>query len=180
MKKTLAIILAIVMVCSLSIAFADPTTVTSVTESNTATADVKAQVTITEAATVYSVDVSFDAFTFTYAIDNGTWDPEKHSTVGGTEGWVTENDANKDSLTVTNHSNAGITAGVVFDAGQSGVTLTFDDSSEGLATAVGTEFASAPAVTFTGTVGGTPADKTATNGTARTVGTITVTITAAA
>lgn len=176
MKKTLAIILALVMVCSLSVVFATTETVESVTaDTNKAETDVTVTATFTSAGTVYSVDVAFDPFTFDYT-GTETWDPETHSYGAPYVGsWGESNTA---TVKVTNHSNAAIVAGVAFaalDTYKDHVSMSFDKTTDSLTAATeGSDPATAaPNTTFTGTIGGSPtidiADDT-------TVGTVTVTI----
>ena len=126
-------------------------------------------------AVVYSVDIAWTDMNFTYTgAGEGTWDPETHQYSGSSEGaWTASND----SITVTNHSNAAVKATAKFeaDSGYESTTMTFGNNEATVATAVGTEVASAPSATITVTPGGTLAD-TANGGK---IGTITVTIAAA-
>lgn len=123
--------------------------------------------------TVYSVDITWDSMAFTYSEGpSPTWDPETHTSgQGGTGGWSSS--GNK--VTVTNHSNTGVTAALTYAsaAGYEGITGSFDNSTMNLATAVGTAFAEAPANTAALTLSGTLAS-TVTRPTK--IGTITVTI----
>ena len=126
-------------------------------------------------ATVYSVDITWEDMSFTYtAAGQGTWDPENHSYTGGSEAsW-----SSSKNITVTNHSNAAVTATAAFqaDTGYTDVTMTFgENNGNTIATAVGTQVGEAPSATITVTPGGTLAD-TANGGK---IGTITVTIAAA-
>ena len=104
----------------------------------------------------------------------GTWDPETHQYSGSSEGAWTASD---DSITVTNHSNAAVKATAKFeaDSGYESTTMTFGNNEATVATAVGTEVASAPSATITVTPGGTLAESA--NG--GKIGTITVSIAAA-
>lgn len=110
-------------------------------------------------AKVISVDIAWDAMSFTYTDSSlGTWDPKTHSYINGTEGGWSDN---KSSITVTNHSNDAITATFGFTAAD-GVTttgsfyasadattaLTAEKQQLSLATAVGTERVAAPAGTI--------------------------------
>ena len=126
-------------------------------------------------AVVYSVDIAWTDMSFTYTgAGEGTWDPETHQYSGSSEGaWTASND----SITVTNHSNAAVkaTAKFVADSGYETTTMTFDNNGATVATAVGTEVASAPSATITVTPGGTLAESA--NG--GKIGTITVSIAAA-
>ena len=126
-------------------------------------------------AVVYSVDIAWTDMNFTYTgAGEGTWDPETHQYSGSSEGAWTASD---DSITVTNHSNAAVkaTAKFVADSGYESTTMTFGNNEATVATAVGTEVASAPSATITVTPGGTLAES-ADGGK---IGTITVSIAAA-
>ena len=126
-------------------------------------------------ATVYSVDIAWTDMSFTYTgAGEGTWDPETHQYSGSSEGAWTASD---DSITVTNHSNAAVKATAKFeaDSGYESTTMTFGNNEATVATAVGTEVASAPSATITVTPGGTLAESA--NG--GKIGTITVSIAAA-
>lgn len=126
-------------------------------------------------AVVYSVDIAWTDMNFTYTgAGEGTWDPETHQYSGSSEGaWTASND----SITVTNHSNAPVTATASYaaDPDYGSTTMTFDNNGATVATAVGTEVASAPSATITVTPGGTLAESA--NG--GKIGTITVSIAAA-
>ena len=126
-------------------------------------------------AVVYSVDIAWTDMSFTYTgAGEGTWDPETHQYSGSSEGAWTASD---DSITVTNHSNAAVKATASYQAetGYESTTMTFGNNEATVATAVGTEVASAPSATITVTPGGTLAES-ADGGK---IGTITVSIAAA-
>ena len=126
-------------------------------------------------AVVYSVDIAWTNMNFTYTgAGEGTWNPETHQYSGSSEGAWTASD---DSITVTNHSNAAVKATAEFeaDSGYESTTMTFGNNEATVATAVGTEVASAPSATITVTPGGTLAESA--NG--GKIGTITVSIAAA-
>ena len=127
-------------------------------------------------AVVYSVDIAWTDMSFTYTgAGEGTWDPETHQYSGGSsEGaWTASND----SITVTNHSNAAVKATASYqpETGYESTNMTFGNNGATVATAVGTEVASAPSATITVTPGGTLAESA--NG--GKIGTITVSIAAA-
>lgn len=126
-------------------------------------------------AVVYSVDIAWTDMNFTYTgAGEGTWNPETHQYEGGTEASWTDSNA---SVTVINHSNAAVKATAKFeaDSGYESTTMTFGNNEATVATAVGTEVASAPSATITVTPGGTLAESA--NG--GKIGTITVSIAAA-
>ena len=95
-------------------------------------------------AVVYSVDIAWTDMNFTYTgAGEGTWDPETHQYEGGTEASWTDSNA---SVTVINHSNAAVTVTASFEAlpGYETTSMTFGNNGATVATAVGTEVASAP------------------------------------
>lgn len=97
--------------------------------------------------TIYSVDVSWGSMEFTYTSPaQGTWDPETHEYLGAEDAgrWTYAEDANK--ITVTNHSNARVEAGLTYTAaeGYENIEGTFDEAALVLPTAVGTEADAAP------------------------------------
>ena len=124
--------------------------------------------------TVYSVDITWGSMEFTYSEGSGsTWDPETHtSSQGGTGVWSHSGN----TVTVTNHSNAQVTANLDYasETGYEGISGSFGNKSTmTLKTAEGTQFANAPtdtaALTLSGTLASTVKDSTK-------IGTITVTI----
>lgn len=169
MKKIVSLILALVMVMSLSTtAFA--TTITTGDQD----IDVEAKYQDnTTTATVYSVDVSWGAMQFTYTESGAmTWNPADHTyTDSTTAGWT----ANGNTVTVTNHSNADVTASFAFNAlaAYDTVTGSFDIASETLDAGVVGGYDDADKVVATLTLAGALAE-TVTDFTK--VGTITVTI----
>lgn len=173
MKKIIAIIMALVMIMSLSITgFAAD----GVGNNGSDSAEVKGTYEAgEETATVYSVDITWAGLEFTYnGAYEGTWNPETHQYDGATEaGWA----EGTGTITVTNHSNTAITAGAEYEAatGYESASMNFSTSSLEVATADnGVDGAAGTAVTGTITV--TPAG-TLPAGTADTViGTITITI----
>lgn len=186
MKKTLALLLTLAMVLSLAIVPAAAATTTNniTTIGGTATHDVTATYRTsssgsTGGGTVYSVDITWGDMAFTYTAGSaGTWNPSTHSVTGGTGGtggaWAPDTpDGNK--ITVTNHSNAGITATLTYTAETafSGITGTFSNTSLSLATAEGTTVANAPSGYTTLSLAGALASSTADSSK---IGTITVTL----
>lgn len=179
MKKVLATILALAMVFSLSVsALAAPVELKDAEDPSQSVANPisgSVEVTVNEGVdtgVVYSVTVAWDDTSVVYQKEGkGTWNPSTHDYDNATEdGWTTNNTA---SVTVTNHSNAAVTATIATDVINTGTTYTFSGNGTfDLATAEDTLVAEAPKDTFTITASGTP--------TAGGTDTFTVTITAAA
>lgn len=79
------------------------------------------------ADTVISVDIEWTALDFTYdAGAVGTWNSTSHKYENGREGAWSDNQA---TITVTNHSNADITAGFSFASTAEGVNGVFTKTS---------------------------------------------------
>lgn len=169
MKKFVSIILALVMVMSLSTtAFA----VTITTGNQSIDVEAKYQDN-TSTATVYSVEVTWGAMKFTYGESGSkTWNPDNHTYSGNTSAAWT---ASGNTVTVTNHSNAAVTASFAFDAlaAYSTVTGSFDIVSDTLDAGIVGGYDKADKVVSTLTLAGTLAE-TVSDFTR--IGTITVTI----
>ena len=172
MKKITTLLAAAALTCAMG------TTAFAADQDGVSTGDYTADVNGTYqagGAVVYSVDIAWTDMHFTYTgAGEGTWDPETHQYSGSSEGaWTASND----SITVTNHSNAAVKATASYQAetGYESTTMTFGNNEATVATAVGTEVASAPSATITVTPGGTLAESA--NG--GKIGTITVSIAAA-
>lgn len=125
--------------------------------------------------TVYSVDIAWGDMEFTYTAAAGVWDPGTHTITGADGGTWKVNNEGGNKITVTNHSNTGVTATINYAAasGYDSISGSFDKTSLNLATAVGTEVSNAPkdsaALSLSGALdSNTPASTT--------IGTITVTL----
>lgn len=128
------------------------------------------------ADTVYSVDVAWDSMAFTYTVEReGTWNPATHSFDEATVGAWSQD---KNTVRVTNHSNAAVDVAVTYvaEGRYSDITGSFSNGSFRLDTAEGTQVGSAPNKTATLTLSG-KLDKSVNTSTK--LGTATVTITAA-
>lgn len=153
MKKiiTAALVVAMLSAMPLSAFAASPVTAIGETDGKDVTGIYTAG---SSNATVYSVDVSWGAMEFTYTdASEGTWNPSTHTFDGATAAaWSWADESNK--VTVTNHSNAAVNAGLSFTASTGGVNGGFYTETKGmtavtdskltLATAVGTAAGNAP------------------------------------
>ena len=172
MKKTLFIILALVMALSLSVtAFAatnDGSSPTDITVNGTFVSGTASDEKI-------SVDIVWESMDFTYTgASQGTWNPVTHTYDGATEGSWSDNTP---AITVKNHSNVAVNATLGFKADVVGVVGTFTETSGtendnilNLATAEGTTVENAPNATAKFGISGAAIDAD------KTLGTITVTI----
>lgn len=169
MKKITALILALTLAMSLNI-----TAFAATVGTGDQDIDVKGKYQDnTTAPTIYSVDVTWGAMEFTYTESGAmTWNPADHTYTDSTSAaWV----ANGNTVTVTNHSNAEVTASFAFKAldAYNTVTGSFDVASETLDAGVVDGYDAADKVVATLALAGTLAE-TVTDFTK--VGTITVTI----
>jgi hypothetical protein len=172
MKKLTALLLAVMFVMTMSTtAFAAGGTID--TAGGSQTIDVSAKYTDnTSTQTVYNVDLTWEAMSFTYtAAGTKTWNPNTHSYTDSTTGsW-----SNGKTITVTNHSNATVTADFAYLASTNftAATSNFTATTLSLATAENTTLATAPTASTTFSLGGTlPSTQTA----SVKIGTITVTL----
>ena len=131
MKKTISIMLALVLVLALSVtAFAAD--ITNVTDGNTASQTVTATYvpgTVGATATVYSVTISWEgSSTITYSAADGgyVWDPQSLTYSGEVKeaGWSGEAQY---TITVANRSNAAVNAAASWNA-TNNITSTYTDS----------------------------------------------------
>lgn len=136
MKKIFALILTLLMAFSSACVPVSAATIDSVEGSDSH--DVKATYNSgTSGTAVYSVTITWDAMNFTY--EDGAWDPETHKYDAN---WKTTGN----TVTVTNHSNADITAKFTYNAAQNytDITGSFSQGTLNLTTAVGTPANNAP------------------------------------
>ena len=177
MKKKTALVLTLAMVFSLAplSAYADTIDRVGGTASHDVTATYVDGSSGGAGGTVYSVDIAWGDMAFTYTAAAGTWDPANHTYTGADGGtWKVDKEGGN-TITVTNHSNADVTAAFSYAAaeGFTGISGTFDNASLALKTAVGTEVANAPSGTAALTLDGALDSNTTAN---TTIGTITVTL----
>jgi hypothetical protein len=139
MRKLLTIMLAVAMVCALTItANAD----TLGTENTAGSKDVNGTyVAGQKAGTVYSVNVEWGSLEFTFTdASEGTWDPATKTYVNQTEAFWAPNSETADKVTVTNNSNAEVTVSFAFTAAEGcNVTAAFDKATATLPSAADPE-----------------------------------------
>lgn len=177
MKKKTALVLTLAMVFSLAplSAYADTITAVGRTASHDVTATYRADSSGGAGGTVYSVDITWGDMAFTYTAEAGIWDPATHKTTDAEGGVWTVDKEGGNTITVTNHSNTGVTAAFSYAAadGFGDISGSFDHDSLTLQTAVGTAVEAAPKATtslsLNGALGSTTTDNTK-------IGTITVTL----
>lgn len=177
MKKKTALVLTLAMVFSLAplSAYADTIGTAGGTASHDVTATYRADSSGGAGGTVYSVDITWGDMAFTYTAEAGIWDPTTHKTTDAEGGVWTVDKEGGNTITVTNHSNTGVTAAFSYAAadGFGDISGSFDHDSLTLQTAVGTTVEAAPKATtslsLNGALGSTTADNTK-------IGTITVTL----
>ena len=124
--------------------------------------------------TVYSVDVKWGSLEYTYSSGvTKSWDPTtlKYKETSGTSSWTCQKGA--DQITVTNNSNADITASLAYDKTDSNITGTFTNSKIGLKSAEGTNVGESPSETTTLSLKGALSNTTAEK---QEIGNVTVTI----
>lgn len=177
MKKKTALVLTLAMVFSLAplSAYADTIGTAGGAASHDVTATYRADSSGGAGGTVYSVDITWGDMAFTYTAEAGIWDPTNHTYTGAEGGaWAVDKEGGN-TITVTNHSNADVTAVFNYAAasGFEGISGTFDNASLALESAVGTAVAEAPKGTASLTLSGALDSATADN---TKIGTITVTL----
>lgn len=177
MKKKTALVLTLAMVFSLAplSAYADTITAGGGTASHDVTATYRADSSGGAGGTVYSVDITWGDMAFTYTAEAGIWDPATHKTTGAEGGvWKVDKEGGN-TITVTNHSNTGVTAAFNYAPaeGFTGISGSFDNALLNLPTAVGTAVEAAPKGTASLSLDGA-LDSAATTSTK--IGTITVTL----
>lgn len=177
MKKKTALVLTLAMVFSLAplSAYADTITAVGGAASHDVKATYRADSSGGAGGKVYSVDITWGDMAFTYTAEAGIWDPTTHKTTDAEGGvWKVDKEGGN-AITVTNHSNTGVTAAFSYaaDTGFEGISGSFDNASLNLESAVGTTVEAAPKATaslsLNGALGSTTPDNTK-------IGTITVTL----
>lgn len=180
MKKISAVILTLALFFMTSVTAFAANTITAVSGSDSA--EVKGTYNAgSAAATVYSVDITWGSMDFTYTdASTGTWNPATHQydNISAAK-WSCSEGADK--ISVTNHSNAGITVQLGYEqgTGYNGISGSFSDNNGivitnlKLGSAVGTKPENAPSASAVlGLNGELSSDKT----TATAIGKVTVTL----
>lgn len=174
MKKFLALLLAVMMIASMSItAFAASAAKEEVTNTTTTTSTQSVTVVSSTAGSVpvYHVLVEWKALHFTYAFASGAvWDPSSHTykneangagTWSATNGTAIENGVKITSaINVENHSNAQVWIKATYAQETQNYGVNADvsdkDTFHNLANAEGTTYDKAPAKAFDVSVTGVP------------------------
>ncbi len=127
----------------------------------------------TENNVVYSVDMKWDDMTFTYhEKSTRVWNPTDHTY---SEKITGEWDKNTADILVTNHSNAGVKVGFVYQtAGNTDLTGTLDVTESTLKAGVENDYEHADNVTSKLTLSGKPNETVSESGCK--IGTITITV----
>lgn len=148
MKKTISLFLALLLAVSLSITAFAAEGSENIAENN-GMASIKVSGVYAageEAAKLINVDIAWGAMSFIYTAGDAAWNPDEHSTTTGAGSWSAEKDSNY--ITVTNHSNAPVTAAFDFNpADNVDVAGSFEDAELALESAVDTDVDNAPTAT---------------------------------
>ncbi len=167
MKKLFALVLAVMMIATMSVTAFAATNEGGDTSINVKGTYVAAQ----GAGEKISVDVEWAGMEFTYTEGTaGEWLPNEHKYAANAAGAWSDN---KGTVTVTNHSNVAVTATLSFAPAVDGVIGTFDKNTLALASAENTAVAEAPNDTAQFGISGAAITETK-----DTLGTITVAIAA--
>lgn len=153
MKKICAILLAAVLLVSLTAVFA----ATTLTEAGSDKADINILVKQgTESTKIINVEVTWENLSFEYTTGGRTWKPATHTFEYEEGSWNKTEIAN--ALTVKNHSNQALTAKLEIAACED-TAITFtgaDTEARTLNSAVGTAVEDAPSESWTIGIGGKP------------------------
>ena len=168
MKNSFRILLALLLVLSMT------TTVFAAAPGDRENIDVtgKYNSTVNE-TTVYSVDITWESMTFTYnETTEKVWNAADHSYTATTSGGWDKTTAN---ITVTNHSNAAVTAAIAYSpVADTGVTGTLNATHKTLAAGVEGKPNEADALVATLTISGKPTEAVTNAGVK--IGSVTITL----
>lgn len=172
MKKTISILLTLVLMLSLSVtAFAANATTAPTTDR----ADINATYVAGAAGgVVFSVDIEWSAMNFTYqAAGQPVWDPETHSYSEA----IPEKWEGSGTVTITNHSNTAldVTPSYAMDSGYEATELNFTVDGEAVNGAVIVESAADTNEAVEKVITVTPKGKLASDANGK-IGTVTVTV----
>ena len=172
MKKTISILLTLVLMLSLSVtAFAANASTAPATDS----ADINATYVAGAAGgVVFSVDIEWSAMNFTYqAAGQPVWDPETHSYSEA----IPEKWEGSGTVTITNHSNTAldVTPSYAMDSGYEATELNFTVDGEAVDGAVIVESAADTNAAVEKVITVTPKGKLASDANGK-IGTVTVTV----
>lgn len=177
MKKMITAFLALSLMAGMGTAALAAAGSGTVRENGSQPIDVTAKYTGgADTDTVYSVDIAWEDMTFTYHESGSrTWNPSDHTYTDNTSaGW----DKTTAGVTVTNHSNADVAVALAYDpVAGTGISGALDEPAYTLKAGEENSYASADSKTSTLTISGTPNASVSADGV--TVGTITVTVSAA-
>ena len=125
MKKFFALLLALVMVFSMStVAFALETNkVDPSSGSGTDSHNVVVNITAAAGSDVYYVKIIWATLEFTYDMSGTTWDAENHQYITNNQAAWTKSEISE-AITVINHSNAEVAVTATAPSAQNGVTTT--------------------------------------------------------
>lgn len=139
--------------------------------------------TTTDGAPVYKIDVAWGSMEFTYEANaTRVWNTTTHqydTTPSGIGVWKANAEGTSNKITVTNHSNAAVEAGLEFGENSTGITGKFTDGAKDITSlslaSAETTNAAVEDEAFFEITGGTLDEGTTNSG----IGTITVSITSA-
>lgn len=172
MKKTISVLLTLVLMLSLSVtAFAASATTAPATDS----ADINATYVAGAAGgVVFSVDIEWSAMNFTYqAAGQPVWDPETHNYSEA----IPEKWEGSGTVTITNHSNTAldVTPSYAMDSGYEATELNFTVDGEAVNGAVIVESAADTNAAVEKVITVTPKGKLASGANGK-IGTVTITV----
>lgn len=155
MKKVFALLLTLALIASLTVAtLASTGSAAGQNTSKDLAVDYKEMV--SSGSKVYSVDIAWSAVAFAYDAGNqGAWNPDDHTFSTPSDAQWTVDTIN---VTITNHSNAAVTATVAVIDGDTadGLTVTCDNGPQTLAAGEEGNYEGAANATFALTIDGVP------------------------
>ncbi len=126
MKKLITLVLALVMIASLSLVASADSGEKRLTEITSTNITVNGTFTEGTVAQAIYVDITWGEMAFTFVADAPVWQPDTHTYVVENGEW----EKSGNTITVTNHSNISIDAGFIFnETSSSDLTGTFTKDS---------------------------------------------------